>query len=379
MSQEFPKDFVPYYLQHSAQELNAELNPLVVAFNQDVAAFSQHLSTHLEEVQKGQIRLSSRNRSFLSDGIVTVRGIGGDPSVVNTTTQSVLDATQSKTLSDVLATLTGQGGSGSTGTSNGSSASALATALQSGAINSTAILPALAALAPVQAKVSIGRELQFNVTPYTLPGASSAELQVELTAGDNGTPSLYVAGKNAGAYAGSEVSLHYVKTRVRVESVKMFELSAFSALIQQPRSKVPLVPPLIELPWVGSLLSLPLSGAKEYHRSTAFVSAVIVPTAADLAYGIEFQADRQVVARPSLHQEYQLREAVALNQFPQPIPAFHRAMVSCLATDAKVFFLGGEGEDVRLQSLVDASQRRFPGAPSAGCFDLKFRDVPPER
>jgi hypothetical protein len=357
----------------------------VVAFNQDVAAFSQHLSTHLQEFQSGPLHFSSGNRSFISDGLVTVRGIGGDPSDVETATQSILDATQAKTLSDVIATLTGQGGSGS----GSSSTSPLASAIQNGSVNATAILPAIAALAPVSTKASIGRELLFSVTPHTLPGASSAELEVELTAAESGDPSLYASGKNVGPDNVSNVARHYVKTRVRVESVKMFELSAFSALIQRPRNKVPLVPPLIELPWVGSLLSLPLSGAKEYHRSTAFVSAVIVPTAADLAYGIEFAPDRRIVERPAAGdaRDFEMRDAVALTQFANlPISAYHKTMVNCIATDGGMFFLGGKtgpslaakvAEDRWIDPATKA-QRQGPPPPSGGCFSLKFSDVPPE-
>jgi hypothetical protein len=137
-----------------------------------------------------------------------------------------------------------------------------------------------------------------------------------------------------------------------VESVKMFEISAFSALLERPRSKFPLVPPFIELPFIGSLASIPLPGAREYHRSTAIVSAVIVPTAADLAYGIDFARDRQAVQKDS---NVELRDMSALNyliQGPQlegqpiqiqsrAIRAFNKAMVNCLATRGKLIFPGG--------------------------------------
>jgi hypothetical protein len=154
-----------------------------------------------------------------------------------------------------------------------------------------------------------------------------------------------------------------------VESVKMFELSSFSALVQRPRSKIPLVPPFIEMPLIGNFASVPLPGAKEYHRSTAIVSAVIVPTAADLAYGIDFAHDRLIVGKQETAwgTNYQMRSPISLSQFePRPIRAFHKAMVNCLATKGELNFPGG------VRSLNP------PGVGPHACHDLDFNTVPPE-
>ena len=369
MAQEFPQDFVPYDLQHSAQELNAELNPMVVAFNQDVAAFSHHLSDHLESDEPNRnhfFQLWRNRKSFLSDGIITVRGIGGIYSTVDTITQNYFDATQAQSLSTILSTLTGQS---NTAGGPASSPSAALTALQSGALNATTGIAALAALVPPTTQARIGRDLSFYVTPYTLPGASSAELQVQLTAAEDAPPNLFQAGNATGSIDPlSRVAEHNVTTRVRVESIKLFELSSFSALIQRPRSKFPLIPPLIELPFIGSIASLPLPGAKEYHRSTAIVSAVIVPTAADLAYGINFAHDRLLTKETSTMwgHDYEMRSVSSLTQFQSdsqrmPIRAFHKAMVNCFATNGGLPFTGGER-----------------AVSPAGCATLDFRRVPPE-
>lgn len=364
MSQEFPQEFDPYNLQHSAQELNAELNPLVVAFNQDVAAYSRHLSDKLDMGPGGIWR---NHNAFLSDGIITVRGIGGIQSTVDTTTQNFFDATQAQSLSAILNTFAGQGG-----TASGSTASPTASvlsALQAGTLNPTTAIAALAAIVPPATKAQIGRQMSFYVTPHTLPGASSAELDVQLTVGDSADPTLYQAGNATGAIDTlSRVAIHNVTTRVRVESVKLFELSSFSALVQRPRAKFPLVPPFVELPLIGSLVSIPLPGAKEYHRSTAIVSAVIVPTAADLAYGIDFAHDRLITReeRKEWGREYEMRSVIsfsAFSEFPRrPIRAFHKAMVSCFATDTGLTASGG----VRPEAIPPA------------CHDLDFRNVPPE-
>jgi hypothetical protein len=91
-----------------------------------------------------------------------------------------------------------------------------------------------------------------------------------------------------------------------------------------------------------------LPAAKEYHNSTAIVSAIVVPTAADLAYGLTFQSDR--VVDPSracqwpttLEQKIEqpakpfcrLRRALSLSDIDQqPIRNFHKAVIHCLSTD----------------------------------------------
>jgi hypothetical protein len=359
MSQEFPKEFVPYDLQHSAQELNAELNPLVVAFNEDVAAFSRNLQNKMEGVSPNQtsfFQLWRNHKSFISDGIITVRGIGGDQSTVDTVTQNYFDATQPQSLTDIVNALTGQGGSG---------ASPI-TGLESGASAAT-VLPAVAALLPKPTQAKIGRELYLQITPHTLPGASSAELDVTLKADESGEPSLYQSGTNVGTDNLSRVARHDVTTKVRVESVKLFELSSFSALLQRPRAKLPLVPPLVQLPWIGSLASLPLPGAREYHRSTAIVSAVIVPTAADLAYGIDFSHDRFIPREEpfSYGHGFQMRSIKSFSELGRaPIRAFHKAMTVCFATNGLLTVPPG----VQFQ----------PATAGETCHNLTFRSVPPE-
>jgi hypothetical protein len=372
MSQEFPRDFAPYDLQHSAQELNAELNPLVLAFNQDVAAYSQHLSDKLDVGSSSFPQVWRNHRSFLSDGIITVRGIGGLQSTVDTTTQNFFDATQAQSLSAILNNFTGQGGAaGAAGGTAASPTASVLSALQAGTLNPTTAIAALAAIVPQATKVQIGRQLSFYVTPYTLPGASSAELQVALTVGDSAEPTLYQAGNATGAIdTVSHVAQHNVSTRVRVESVKLFELSSFSALLQRPRAKFPLVPPFVELPLIGSVLSVPLPGAKEYHRSTAIVSAVIVPTATDLAYGIDFAHDRLITSEEKTvwGRRYEMRSVGSLSDFVRaPIAAFHKAMVNCLATHNGLTASGG------VRTLVPSAL-----VAQDACRSLDFRNVPPE-
>jgi len=184
---------------------------------------------------------------------------------------------------------------------------------------------------PAEAK--IGRELKLDITPHALAGASSAELEVKLTAEETGNPTRFTADKSAEDTL-SRIAKHDVSTRVRVESTKLFEVSAFSAMLQRPRSKFPIVPPLFEVPYFGSFIGWPLPGAKVYHRSTAIVSAVIVPTAADLAFGIEFTDDR-VCDEEGCHPALSPRDFGSL-----PLRNFHKAVIECLASGGSTPYVG---------------------------------------
>jgi hypothetical protein len=76
------------------------------------------------------------------------------------------------------------------------------------------------------------------------------------------------------------------------------------------------------------------------------MSAVVIPTATDLAYGLRFVADR-LIEPPSLSTKFgcywpptgpahtcHLRPAISLTDFAeQPVREFHRKMIHCLATD----------------------------------------------
>ena len=74
--------------------------------------------------------------------------------------------------------------------------------------------------------------------------------------------------------------------------------SGLPVIVQLSRSRFPLLPPLVEIPYIGTVAGIPIPGAKEYHTGTAVLSAMVVPTAADIAYGIRFLHDRVVDGVP---------------------------------------------------------------------------------
>ena len=331
---QYPHDFVPYDLTQSAQELNAEFNPLVLAFNRDVKAFTQNLENELSCKHDANVRhlnplavFKKGDETFLNDGMISVRGISGLQSIVDTVTQSFFDATNPPSLTDLVKSVSD---------AEKSVPGVLKTNLS--ANEAAVLLGALNSVQPAQAK--IGRELKLDITPHALAGASSAELEVKLTADETANPTLFKSGKQEEDTL-SRVAKHDTNTRVRVESLKLFDVSAFSAMLQRPRSKFPIVPPLFEVPYFGSFVGLPLPGARVYHRSTAIVSAIIVPTAADLAFGIEFGSDRICETTTSATHRLTCHSAHSPYDFGGlPLRIFHKAMVQCFASQEKTAYPG---------------------------------------
>jgi len=286
-SQEYPHDFSPFQLTQSAQTLNSELNPLIVAFNRDLAAALQPLEDiadlngcSLGKCGSGRNGLwfwEGHDTRFVNNGIITVRTVSGKETTVDAVTQNFFDSTEPPAINDLI---------NSVGQAQSNIPGVLKTNLTA---NEAAVI--IGALNSVKPAVSqIGREFKIDITPHSLSGASAAELDLQMTTGDQADPKRYSNGKSESDNL-SRVAKQTVNTKVRLESIKLFEISSFSATLERSRSNVPIIPPLFEIPYVGSILSFPVSGGKEFHRSTAVMSAVVVPTAADLANGLKFTHD----------------------------------------------------------------------------------------
>jgi hypothetical protein len=364
---QYPHSFIPYDLSQSAQELDAELNPLILAFNRDVSAVTQSLQSEMECKYRSTPHpgwFGKSDETFLNDGMIAVRGISGVESIVDTVTQSYFDATKPPNLTDLVKSVA-------------DAEKNLPGVLKSNlsANEAAVLLGALNSVQPAQAR--IGRQLKLDITPHALAGASHAELDVKLTAEEAGNPTVYTADKSSDDTL-SRVATHDTTTKVRVESLKLFEVSAFSAMLQHPRSKFPLLPPFFELPYFGSFISYPVHGARVYHRSTAIVSAVIVPTAFDIANVIDFTDDR--VCHPvdstqpsaptsTTSHGYTCSAAASPGDFaPLPLRNFHKAMVQCLATEQQTSQTGTQAPDLAA-----------PVTNPVTCAALNFSTVPPSQ
>ncbi|MGC2657340.1 MAG: hypothetical protein WA324_05140 [Bryobacteraceae bacterium] len=379
VSQQYPHEFSPYELTHSANDLNSVLRPFVDAFNEDIISYQRYLGARLQvevnefnKLHRSWVPWFKDKPFFVNNGIVTVRTISGQTATVDATSQNFLDASSAPQVSDLAQAILGldQGSSSSTAsaapappstptsppettvttTTTGPASAAAATPTGIGRLlenlspNQAQLI--LAGLSTYQnSKIQIGRDLSLNVTPRSLSGAASAEIAVTLNAADTAPPNYY-SGPHAGNAADlSHVAQHSTSTRIRVDSVKMFEVSSFSAVVQRAHSRVPLLPPLVEIPYIGTLIGVPLPPASEYHSSTALLTALSIPTAADLTAGMTFRTDEVVDGDDNAPCVWpgdpvkkgspcRLRRAISLKDLnDEPISEFHRAMIQCLATD----------------------------------------------
>lgn len=351
MAQQYPRQFEPYELGLSAQNLNSVLSPFVDAFNRDVSVYQSLLRGEVQQQLEANYKkhriflkrwLGIDKQTFVNDGIITVRTLSTATATVNTTTQNFLDATQQPTVPALLSSIENASHPAASTTGH------LTDLLQNiSPIQAQVLVGALNAMQ--SSKVQLGKSLNVTVTPRSLNGASAAEINVTLNANDVASPTYYAPSQSSAASADvSRVATHDTTTTVRVDSLKLFDISAFSATLQRARPRFPLLPPFVELPYIGTLMGVPLPAVKEYHASSVVLSAVVVPTATDIAYGLTFVMDRVVDAYhtgdcdwPGPPKTYtdrhalscSLRKADSLADLGgEPVIDFNKAMVTCLAT-----------------------------------------------
>src|ERR1041385_5869194 len=122
-------------------------------------------------------------------------------------------------------------------------------------------------------------------------------MYITRTSGESDAPKLLnTTEKTSSDENLNRVGTHNITTRVRVDSQKLFEISSFAAALQHGRT-VPLIPPFIDLPFIGNIAKLHLAPGTVFHRSFVLVSAVILPPSADLANRIEFRSDLETQHR----------------------------------------------------------------------------------
>ena len=358
-SQQYPHEFTAYDLTRSADAVNSALTPLIDAFNRDLTTYQIFIRADMQyQVERLNARTDGRccvkrlfgidKPSFFNDGLVTVRTISGQATTVNTTSQSYLNLSTAPQLSDLLNSIAGNSKSSDKGSSDQGTKSAPAAAA-GGSMSEISMLSRI--LSNYQTTTAqIGRSLNISATPRSLSTAASAEISVTLNADEAGSPSLYTAGGATSPLLNmSRVATHETTTRVRVDSVKLFEISSLTAILEHSRSRFPLLPPFVEIPYIGTLAGIPLGAAKEFHSSTAILSAYVVPTATDIAYGLRFVPDLVVdglnpgpcsfyqgAAGPEVTNVCLFRKALSFRDFgPQRNPKeFNRVMVRCFASDS---------------------------------------------
>jgi hypothetical protein len=336
-SQQYPSEFSTYDLALSADAFNSALGPFTDAFNRDIAAYQEYLNNVVSMAEEGK---ANRNVAFTNSGLVSVRTVSSNRAKVSSTTQSFLDASSFPDLATLAGNISGAGSGSGKSAVGGVFANLSPDELQ-------VLMGALKSFQSSQAQ--IGRAIDLNVSPRSLNGASSAEMDITLNVDEQGTPTRYT-GTSSDKFNLSRVATHDTVTHVRVDSLKLFEVSAVGAKLTLSRPPIPLILPGVELPYIGSIVGLPRKPAEEYHSSVAIMSAIVVPTAADLAYGLRFDDDRIVVSPPGLCLRpweswatgslpyCKTGEAASEIQLEGSIQAFHRIKKECIATGGQDSF-----------------------------------------
>jgi hypothetical protein len=183
----------------------------------------------------------------------------------------------------------------------------------------------------IQAQVS--RNATLTITPTALDTASSAELDVNFDVGEpTGAPPGSVNSATAQADILNRVADHQVTTNVRVESLKLFQVSSFTMELTHPQRPMPV--PLIGQAWEGlfgtmpvadRLFHIPLKPKTIDNRSIAIIRAVVVPTAMDLGESLGFESDR--VSDPVTGSTDPM---FSVQQIGGKMRPFHKALMSCI-------------------------------------------------
>jgi uncharacterized membrane protein YgcG len=357
----YSNDFEPYYFQRSAQKLDGYLNDLITALNRDL---DHYVERQLQETAT-ELTKSTRGRVGLANyGEVQVSAISGSPANVSGAVNNYFDITRPALLKDVLAGLlggaggsgtssgTGSGGStgGGSGSSTGKSASStsgestssasgdalasaakLLTPWQAVALNALA-----AASAPPQLMAQVNAQTTLAVTPISLDTASAAELAISLQISNptstldasKGAPSSFIRQDLA-----NSVANYNVQTRIRVDSLRLFQVSSLSMDLTHAETSVPV--PVVgwtweavfgTVPWMKDhILAIPREPKTVENRSVAVVRAVVIPTAMDLGLSLPFRDDS--IEDPVTGTTKSLS---ALAQTSNKFREFHQQLMHCI-------------------------------------------------
>jgi hypothetical protein len=147
----------------------------------------------------------------------------------------------------------------------------------------------------------IGRQLSFTATRAALQPPRRRRLRLpSMPMNRQVVRSIPGPGATDPAFNTSRVANHDTTTRVRVDSIKLFEVSSFSAIVERSRSRLPLLPPFVEIPYIGTFAGIPLGQPKSStaaRRSSAPMSFQQPPTSPTAS--ISFPISRSMASTPA--------------------------------------------------------------------------------
>lgn len=271
-----PEEMEPYYLQQSAEALNTRLQGSIDALNLDVQElFVEPTLDRIREIV-GQFC----DVEYAQVGRTTVASLSGVSTEVKSYSVNSFDVTPPLKLTELLTK--------AKAISDGATPFVPHAATQNvvGAMPLAQVIGLIGALGEER---SVWRELKsgvsLTITPAVLRNMTSAELDVNLATGDP-----QGASREDGVRPLTRVSQHDVKTKVYVNAMDFFDLSAFASqsTLNGGRGYVPIIGPTWrgifgEVPGFGTLFSWKKNPQNVYSQSLVLTTSFISPTAMGLA------------------------------------------------------------------------------------------------
>ena len=332
---QYPDDFHFYYEPVAADTLDSALSPIVTAFDEDISVFQASLQGQVADT----IKREKKDITYGYGGLVSLKVISTEPGTVNTSTQNYFDATPPATLNDLLANLQAEGAS----TAKHPLSSLVTSLAPEKAVELMTVLGQT--LMPKATTAHIGRGLDLEVTAHTLSGAIGAELDLKVQSTENGAGIIQAGSAKPTDDLNSRVSQHSVDTHVRVDSINLFRVSTLSSTLARGQEPWKPFDP-IELPALGYIFKVPRSPKTVHTQSLVFVDAIIVPTAADLGYGVPTNGDEYQPASTKSGESIPAQGYKILHSF-KDFPAelgprllqYHQKIVDCLNRE----YIGSDG------------------------------------
>ena len=304
----YPNDFHAYLEPMSADTLDTALLPIVDAFYDDLGVFQETMEDQVYTL------LKAKKISYSASGLVSMKMIAGTQGTVNSTSQNsfqMLQASSAADVSDAIASIKTD--------------------------PTTAASKLIKLMTPTPVTATLGKELNLTSTVHSLSGAYGMELDLLIDSAENGTPQLVTSGTATTKTddLNSRVTTHHLQTKVRVDSLKLFEVSTARSLVA--RGQAPWVPldPYFEVPVLSQLVKKPRKPKSVFTQSLLFINALVVPTAIDLGYGNPITADATEARGQSTNQALQEAEDLAgltTDSSRFVIDDYHAQVVSCLAS-----------------------------------------------
>jgi hypothetical protein len=292
-----PENMEPYYLQQSAEALNTRLQASVDALNLDVQElFVEPTLDRIRDIV-GQFC----DVEYAQVGRTTVSSLSGVPTEVTSTSVNAFDVTPPLKLTELLTKAK---------TITDSATPFVPHAATQNLVGAMPLAQVIGLIGALGEERSVWRELKsgvsLKITPAVLRNMTSAELQVLLQTGDP-----QGANREQGVRPLSRVSQHDVTTKVYVNAMDFFDLSAFASqsTLNGGRGYVPIIGPTWrgifgEVPGVGNFFSWKKNPQNVYSQSLVLTTSFISPTSMGLAVlyptkiddtGESFATQRQAV------------------------------------------------------------------------------------